>query len=301
MNLCVHSRKKLKYYLFRQFSTGTISPGSVTRKKKSNLKSNLQCSWNEHPLAELQQADSLLVNVILYGFHFWLVFRLKTHHKTILTKWNATHLWFTHKHIMFSTISQTKQKQSLKIIFKIANFYPNHLVTSKVKLRSGKLLLSTACSAADLQHSLEQHSGKSGESQSIYQWCKTKSSLANGSFHCILEFQTSIVKNIVSFQSVLDLCTKMVVQNFTTDEDVYHHILGSGDKSDKESELGEVGDSEVGWDDNGSDGPGESVEGLNEPSALSGRGVVMGEKCNVVALAVIVLDMFHRNWSHSCT
>lgn len=33
----------------------------------------------------------------------------------------------------------------------------------------------------------------------------------------------------------------MVVQNFTTDEDIYHHILGNGDESNKDNVLGEVG------------------------------------------------------------
>ena len=126
-------------------------------KKKGNLKSSLHCSWNKHPLAKLQQADSLLVNVILYqyGFHFWHVYWLKTHHKTILTKWSATHLWFTPQaYNIFTTLSiknKNKQEQSLKIIFKIADFYPSHLVSSKVKWRFVKLLLPTACSAADSQ------------------------------------------------------------------------------------------------------------------------------------------------------
>ena len=47
-------------------------------------------------------------------------------------------------------LNKNKQEQSLKI-FKIADFYPSHLVTSKVKWRSVKLLLPTACSAADSQ------------------------------------------------------------------------------------------------------------------------------------------------------
>jgi len=81
----------------------------------------------------------------------------------------------------------------------------------------------------------------------------------------------------------------MVVQNFTTDEHIYHHILGNGDESTKENVLGEVGDSEVGWDDG--DYPGV-LRGWMQPVPWGVEGVVKGEKCNVVAQAVITLDMF---------
>ena len=102
---------------------------------------------------------------------------------------------------------------------------------------------------------------------------------------------------MAEFQSVLDLCAKMVVECFPTNELVHFimDVLGNGDESDEENLLGEKGDTEVNRDDDsGSDGdyPEETVGEGDGPSTLRGRQCSCGGKtcCGSVAVMVNVIE-----------